>query len=650
MGFERLRYAQDEGRAFEPILAKETAFHGQSLEDITAMKIVVQCAMLGEQFLQSKTLPTEWNTTDDLYRAYVPPRTWPNSDTPRANIPMPLILETIETLLPQTHLSFFSDTQPFLLDPKGRTSPAAARAAAKIAMWSAKMSDFEEEIRKIEKSAMQYGMGVGKWGWRLAKKRKKVYSREGEAITVREDEQDIAHPTFEFVDLRNLIVDPATRCHDIRKSGWRVFQKFINANGLDDLRNDGTYKNVPTREELAVILAEQNEPTQDSIAIAKARTWRENQAELQDKSTSPDPLKQPLELLEYEDNDRIITVLQRKIVIRNDENEERKPHYVSCSFIDVLNAFYGFGVSKLLEGEQRLQTGVANLYVDSLGLKLNPVWQRKGGIGARSQNITVGPGKVVNSDGELIPLPMESISQEALLALQASEARATRRVGANFGQNMPTQAMRTAEGVQDFTNGVQVRLQYFVNNFANLVFIPVIEAFIDLCKDNLTPQEINGILTEEEGKAFEGDILDVYNGEYCVQVLSSTKLAGRRGMQAMIPMMMQLLGQPALVNLLNVQGKKFDFAEFFNEVFDITGWPSTDLIVDMTPEDQQRMAMSNPAIVNAQAKQQQQATQQQNDLEQIQAKGEASAGVQVVRHVLKQSEPPKPVAPLANQG
>lgn len=650
MGFETLRQAQDEGRALEPLLAKDVEFPGRSLEDINAMKIVVQSVEIGERYLQSKSLTTEWNLADDLVRAYVPPKNWAGgTNTPRSNISQPVVMEAIETLMPQTHLAFFSDPQPFQLDPKGRTSPAAARSTAKIATWATKVSGFEEEIRKMEKSTMTYGQCIGKWGWKIAKSRKKTYAKTADGkVAATENEEDIAHPTFENVDLRNIIVNPAARSHDIRKAGWVVYQKFIDAVGLDDLRNDGTYQNVPTQTELKDILATLSEQTKDSLIAGKAMTWRENQAERQDVTTSPDPLKQPLELLEYEDDGRIITVLQRCIVIRNDENEEHCSHYVSCSFIDVLNAFYGFGVARLLEGEQRFQAGVLNLYVDGCSLKLQPVWQRKGGIGARSQNITVGPGKVVSSDGELIPLPMESITSEALTAIQASEARASRRVGSNFGQNMPTQAMRTAEGVQDFTSGVQVKLQYFVNNFANLVFIPVILAFIDLCKDNLTPEQIQAILTEEEGKAYPGDILEVYNSTYCVDVLSSTKLAGRRAMQSMIPLMMNMLGQPALATQLNTQGKKFDFDEFFNEVFDITGWPATGLIVDMTPEDQQRMQQSNPAVVNAQAKQQQATQDQQDKLEQIQAKGEASAGVKVISHVLKSSEPP-PAKPLATK-
>ncbi len=636
-GFTTLPQALDEGRALEPLLAKDVAFEDQSLSDINALKIVLQDAMTGVQFLQSHSLPSDWNNQDDLYRAFVSPTSWPNTNVRRANLSMPVVLETIEALMPQTHLAFFSDPQPFLLDPKGRTTAAAARAISKVVMWAMHECEFEEEIRKMLKSCKLYGQGIAKWGWQTKTRKKKSYKRTDEGIAIHEEEQTIPHPTFEFVDIRNIIVDPATRCHDIRASKSRIYQKFIDADGLDALRDDATYSNVPTRQQLAAILAEQAEATKDSLKTDKQETWREYQAALQDQKTSVNPLQQPLELLEYETDDRIITVLQRCIVIRNEPNEDKCCHYLSCAFIDVLNAFYGFGVAKLLEGEQRFQSGVANLYVDSLSLKLNPTWQRKKGLGTKSQSITVAPGKVINDDGELAPLEMESVSGEALEAIQASEARATRRVGANFGQEMPNQAMRTAEGVQAFTSGVQVKTQYFVNNFARQVFVPAIEAFIELCKDNLTPEEINSILSDEDGKAYEGDILEVYNGNYCVQVLSSTKLAGRRAMQAMIPLMMQMLGQPALVSLLNVQGKKFDFVEFFSEVFDISGWPSTDLIIDMTPDDIQRMQQSNPAVVNAQAKQQQTQQQHQNALEQTQAKGEAQAGVAVVKHVLDES-------------
>jgi hypothetical protein len=639
------------GVAFEEIRKDEVAFDGERLSDETALKLVLQDVKIAEASNTSRTLPSDWNLADDLYRSYVAPRTWPNSNVARSSIPMPVVMEAVETLLPQAHMAFFSDPQPFLLDPMGITPAVAARSTAKVVSWSLKLTRFKEEIRKILKDAFLYGTCVGKYGWRKRKVTKRKYSKgEKHAVVPKDEEQEISVPTWERVSLRRLIVDPFLQSQDIRDAAWVAQQSFITANDLVSLADEG-YKNVPTKSELAAILAARTEATKNSLLEQTPNNWREYKASEPTEQRSADPLKQPLEILEYWTSDRVITVLQRCIVIQNDENEFEELPYRSCSFIDFPNSFYGVGVAKLLEGEQKFQTGVLNAWVDSLSLKLAPVLLRKKGIGTTSQNIPLGPGKVLNEE-EMVPLSMESVSQEALTALGASESRASRRVGANYGPEMPTQAMRTAEGVQAFTSGVQVRLQYFIETFADLVFIPAIEAFIQLAKDHLDQKELRTILTEEEGKEFAGDLMEIYNGMYAVDVLSSTKLTGRRNMMQMATPIMQLLGQPALQQSFQTQNKKFDYVEFFNQVLDLTGWPRTDLVVEMTPQDAQRAQQQNPAVVKAQMEGAKMQQQHQNDLELEESKGTTRAGVQVVKHILDESSAEKAMknAPLALQG
>jgi hypothetical protein len=637
-----------ESVGFEEIRAGEVAFEGESLDDETALKLVVQDTVIAENAVSSRTINQDINLADDLYRSYVPPRPWPNSNVQRSNVPMPVVMEAVETLLPQAHMAFFSEPQPFLLEPKGITPAVCARSMAKIVSWAMDETGFEEEIRKTLKSCLLYPVGVVKYGWKKCTVTERKYVKgEQDSVATEEKDHEISVPTFENVDVRKILVDPFTHSHDIRNAAFVIQQSYITANDLVELAEAG-YKNVPSKRELAAILAARTEATKDSMLAMRANTWRENKASEPTEQRSADPLKQPLELLEYWTNDRVITVLQRCIVIRNEANEFGEKPFFSCTFIDFPNCFYGMGVAKLLEGEQRFQTGVLNAWVDSLSLKLAPVFLRKKGIGTTSQNVTVGPGKVINEE-EMVPLSMESISQEALTALGASESRASRRVGANYGPEMPTQAMRTAEGVQAFTSGVQIRLQYFIEMFANLVFIPAVEAFIQLAKDNLDQKQLSSILTSEEGKAFEGDLMEIYNGKYSVDVLTSTKLTGRRGMAQLVAPIMQLLGQPAMQQSLQVQAKNFDYVEFLNQLFDITGWPRTDLITPMSPADQQRAMMQNPAVVKAQTDGKKMAQQHQNDLELEEAKGTTRAGVQVVKHILDGSKPQPETKPLALQ-
>lgn len=649
MGLEILDTAQDEGRALEPITQDEVAFPDQELSDEAALKLVLQDVLLAESYLNSKGLPTSWNATDDLYRAKVTAESWGGgSNKPKSSLSMPVVMEAVESILPQAHMAFFSDPQPFLLQPKGKTTPAAARAMAKIVCWAIKESGFEEETRKSLKSGFLYGNLITKYGWRQEYRAQKTYQRGADGgIERHDDPKEISCPTYEWVDLRNVLVSSDTKCHDPRTAEGITHQFYFTADKLDGMRKD--YPNIPSREDLAKLLVIGLVVTEDSLSASKQETWRQDQAARPDQQSSSDPLKQNLEILERWTDDRVITVLQRTIVLRNEPNDdlETKP-FLGCAFIDVLNSFYGFGVAKLVADEQSLQTGVMNAGIDVLSLHMNPMFKRKGGIGAQSQVILSAPGKVVNDSGELEVFQIPSVMDEAQSVAMASEARAARRVGANSGPEMPTQAMRTAEGVQAFTAGVQVKLQYFVEQYANLVFIPAIEAFITLCKNHLTPEQINGILTEAEGKAYEGEILEVYNGSYKVDVLSSTKLAGRRAAAQLIIPLMQMVANDPVQQSFTQAGEKFLISELIKQAFDLAGYDIGTLVVPMTEDDQKRAMMNNQAVIKAQAAQQQQAQQQSNALEIVQAKGEVNLATKLITHGHKVAT--EPVKPLATQG
>src|SRR6185503_5481154 len=197
--------------------------------------------------------------------------------------------------------------------------------------------------------------------------------------------------------------------------------------------------------------------------------------------------------------------------IRNEATEFGRTTLLSTSFIDVPGAMYGFGVSKLLAGEQYLQTSVVNSWLDVAALGLNPAFTAEQGLQTTSQNVKVSPGKILTGP-KLTPIPVPDVGPQALQIIETSEIRAARRVGANGADNMPTQALRTAQGVQAFNEGVVDKLQNFIEKFSERVFIPALEAFLDIIHNNLQPADINKILTELEGKAYQGDsILDVYN-------------------------------------------------------------------------------------------------------------------------------------------
>jgi hypothetical protein len=636
--FLQLPNAMDAGTAQAPITAPEIKPAGEKWSDETAFGIVLQDAQTSLEYLQSKQLvPLGVDMADDLVRGIAAPRLWANGK-PRANLQMHVTLQAIEKILPALYMSLFGQgkKQPFLVNPVGKTKPEAARANASLLGWAMKQADTKEEMRIMLKTALTYGFCVGTWGWQSKEQRRKVYEKKDAKMVGTWKIEDIEIPSFESLDLKNVLVDPCLKRQSVQAGAKFVIKQwFTNGYGLADYRKNSTYKNIPSDEELIRLLADRGESTEDSMAYNKRAVWREFQSKLESESSSKDPMLQPLEMLEWTSEDRVITVLQRKLVVRNEDNEFGKLNFQSCAFIDVLGSAWGFGIAKLLAGEQNLQRGVVNNHIDSLALVLNPVFQLLKGIGPGTQSIPVSPGKVITESGELKPLIVPDVTKPAMETIAASDARAREKVGANGGSDMSTGQARTAKGVDAFAGDIIQRLQYFLEIFINLIYLPTLEAFLMVMKDHLTIDQVNSILTTEQGKAYEGDISDVYNAEVDVDVIAGANMMAKFAAAQLAPMIIQLISAGPVADQLEIAGKKFDFAEFATETLDMMGWDIGSLIVDMTPEDMKRVQEKNAALQRVQGDLAVQQAKHQDNLSEIDAKGSAQAGVATVREILK---------------
>lgn len=337
-------------------------------------------------------------------------------------------------------------------------------------------------------------------------------------------------------------------------------------------------------------------------------------------------------------------------MIRNDEHEFETKPFNGCAFIDVMGSAYGFGIAKILSGEQRFEAGVINSWIDALALILNPTFQTPKGLSDGAQNIKASPGKVITTaGGELKPLMQQSVTKEALGAIEDSEQRAARRVGSNGGSDMPTQALRTAQGVNAFQADVTSRLQYFIEIFSNLVFIPTLEAFVEMLNDHLKPSQVAQILDDEDGKAYEGDVMEIYNAKTSINVLATTKLAARKAAAALIPTLIQLVSSQPVQDSLTQQNKKFDYAEMIEEALDLAGWDAGNLIVDMTPEDAQRAQQMNASAAKAQGDLQKQQLANQGALQTAEETATGKAGLAIVKHILDSSKAENQLGPQLQQ-
>jgi hypothetical protein len=658
-GFAGLPEAVDQGIAQTAAInptPEQTAFADEELSDETALGLVLQDVSTGIAYLQSKALlPALVDTSNDLIFGLAKPRVWADGK-PRANLPIFAIMEGIEKLMPVFYMALFGTgkRRPFEVTAVGKTTPAAARAKGSVLAWAAKQAGLKESMRLTLKQCLSYGFCVGWWGWESKTLRERVYTKQATGRMKGTWKEIVLNlPTYENIDLKNFVFDPNCKRQDVQKGArWIGKQVYVTVTDLDEWRSDlETYgkdeldedgnktgkrvSRIPDREVLRQILTVQKEKAEDTFASNKKVVWREFQAQIDSEATTADPLNRQLEYIEYWNGSHVIGILQRRLVIRLEENEFKEMPGLSCAFVDVLSSAWGFGIARLLAGEQRLQAGVANSWIDSLALVLNPVFQALKGIGPGTQNIPISPGRVITETAELKPLVAPDVSNAAIGAMANSEARAAKRIGAEGGANLPTQALRTGSGVQALTGDVVQRLQYFLEIFINMIYLPTLEKFLMLCMEHLQPEDVNRILTEEEGKEWIGDITEVYNAKININVIAGADLTARAAAAQLAPMIIQMVSSDPVQSALQIQGQKFNFQEFSKDMLAVQGFDVEHYFDKMTPEDMKRAQELNQQYAKGVADQQLEDKKHQNDLENINEKGIVQAGVATVKKAVE---------------
>jgi hypothetical protein len=661
-----MAFLQEQPEALRDIQPTEaqSLFPRQVPEDLTALRLVVGDMKKAEAW--ANMFMWRFNRYDDLYLFRVPMAFWEGTTVPRAHLGVPLVYEHIESLLPQVINTLFLQTPPYMSRPRPGTSMPSARANDGILGWELEQTFFREQIRLLAKSALLYGTGIGKWGWLTETKSKVRVRRVAEPPTIEDpitgqlrqvetpdtddlevivEDEVINRPTFEALNLRHVFVDPGLRLPDVRKAKYVIHQAYMTIRQLDNLRDVDGY-DIPDQAKLVSFFFPPKEEAIHSLASQTTggtltSFTKEFEPAKVEEDTSVNPLEHPLEVLEYWSKDRVVTVLQRKLVLRSERNEFNVIPFVSTVYSDVPNQFYGIGVTQLIGPEQRLQQGVINARLDDLSLMLNGMFIRVRGANTPTQQIRVRPGGVIDSDQKdgVTPIDRKPAVPESFAEVDASDKRAQRRTGANelvVQGTIPSSGStfgRTATGINALSAGAGTRIQYFIENLADQVYVPILRAFTEMNRTRLMPSQVQRILNEELALQYEGSALDILNGRFEFEILAAGKLQARSSMAQSLPLLFQFITNEPVIAALAEQGRKVNFGELVNMVFDVSGWPNkTDVIVAMTPQEQQRRLMNNPAVA-AQALAAQKSEQKSREAEQ---KLEGQAGRDILKARLEE--------------
>lgn len=673
-----------------PLLPEE-AQHALSAglwENSPALRLVIADTLRAENFESTKQWVAQWPTATVLYQSPYAPRYWEGTMVERANVPFFTVATATNSLVPQIMQGLFYENPPFMVQKRPKTSDKAAKAIAAIVGFQLEDIDFRREVELGIRNAILFGTGIWKWGWEIFTRQRKMYRRSAQPLNIPnplaiaggnpniqiENDDDIEEITVEeyvdrpffehIVNLRHVLVDPGLNIPDVRKAKYVIHRLFLTFKDLDKLRDRPGYK-IPPQEELLQLFFPPKEPVEAATGEVSIRNplW-DLRAEPRYEEGTDDPFNQPLEVLERWDNDSVIVVLQKKLVICNDSNPYGKIPFLSVGWWDVPEAFWSMGLAKTIGSEQRLQQGITNTWLDNAALNLNGVYVRILGKGQQAQSIRILPGKIVNiePEGDLKPLERLQPVPEAGEHLSMSQSRVELVSGANevtaqgvAGNAAHSNLGRTAAGANLLGAGASSRPQDFVEKFVTQVFIPFLEHAQEMDRALLPPSTVRYILDEElEHSYFQegGDLIELLNAGVKFSILAGAKMQARRNMASSLPILVQFLTNQQTTEQLAIQRKKIDIVALLKMFFFVSDWKNeNDIILDMTPDDEQRFKAMQPAAkeqAKAQATAAQTQQQHRNKLDLVDAENMARAGREVLRHALETGETPESISGTPN--
>lgn len=647
------------------IMAEDLAWPEQTLEDATALNILLSDVERTEGFLVSRRYPQQWDFGDRLFYAYVAPEPWPNTQIPRSSLGMPLLSTHLFSLLSSVVQALFSGNKPLEIDPRPGTTVETAQANEVLITWELEQCKFKQELVYFLMDLLLHGTGNGWWGFRpiTKKKRKKVRKNvapvlgenstgEAQAETDIETEEQVwVLPYFEYCHIRHYGVDPGCRRADVRTAGYAWRRVYLSVDDLDQLREVDGYQNIPDRETLEKLAAPDKEPATPSPleqGTYSSTLNNSRKALPRWEPSTADPLRQGFEVIEYWTEDRVIVSFERLLCIRNATHELEEIPSLSCPFFISPDSYYGMGLAHLIGNFQRVMQGVVNLYLDDLSLNLNGMYISGKGYNTAGQAIWASPGKIVKVDDaqQFKPIDRQPVGPDAMSMIAACQQWAQQADGAaeiSIQGSMPSDKSsitRTASGANMLDAGSRTRVEFLIDQISDLVIVPLVNKFMELNFANLAPEQVKTILGDELGHTYEGDPLNILNGQYKVTVSAGARLQARNAIAQQWPMLMNMITSPSVLQGLQTEAKKISYSNVVKETFRSAGYPGqAEFIVDMTKDDIKRMETMNPAAQRQALQESKIAQEGQNDVELEESKVGGRAFVKLLLHALERDVP-----------
>ncbi len=547
----------------------------QTLDDRTAVSLVEKTFNQYESGRQ--TQEARWCVAERLYHGVVEERVWEGTQKKRASLPVPIVFDQVETAFPIITEALF-EYYPTFFDvqaTKGSTPKEAAELKEVFSSWLD--APFDESgmtaVPALEKAIRQaeiYGDGAIEISWDV----------------------ELQRPIIEWVDIRDLYMDPTTPGPLIDWSPAVIRRRFLTVQQLEDMRGSPGVK-IPPKSVLNYLSKCRYYTGGDRTRMQQASARKEAMS----FDLPTDPRHQPVEVLQYWSKDRMIWVLGRRWAMVNRENPNGFVPICKAPFIEAVGRPWSISVPDVLEGEQKYAQGIRNARLDNLALALHPPRTRAQGAPTSPSKSGWFPGALdeVAKPEEVVVQKVENFTQDAYREEMVIHQGAAKRLGINEGAQSgvptPSNANRSATGVNQQAMSVTRRLRTAVKNFEQYLIVPMLYK-MQWMAQKFAPETID--IQASDGSAMSVPKTSLLHGVK-FQMQAASRMVVRDRLAMFLQPISMLLFNEAVTHQANLQGKTIDFGEWERFFQDATATSKTyQFFRSMSSGEEQKLNQPDP--------------------------------------------------------
>lgn len=618
-----------------------------NFDDDATATLVWENYNTARNYVENNAWLLEWQEADYLSQSPIPNRFMRVEQGRPARVPDFMVAKMSRTMARAVRRAVFAEQTFFMLRPKGKTSQIQADAWTELITTLSRRAKFQYNGSLLINCQTLQGTGIGKMGvekrevWRRHRRRKEQpvkvplpSGQEKQVPTTTSDDFEVVEekaieswPFFEYRRLGTTLYDPkwCTPDDPDESAGYCIDVDYVNFGDLQEMRKLDCYKNIPDEATLKSYFFQRQEGSAPvGSQIEDAMTSQGSMvvhAEARNRTTDKSPLNSVLMLLEQWDKRTVKTILVyegRKLTIRNDEHKFDSLCHPTATWWPIDNAGYGMGIGRINGPDQRIRQGVKNESLKMLAYPFNAPLVVPRGDNAPTQNVInrmggfwqvdLPPGGDYRKSVGFLPMPEVPADAWKMLAMVQQEAEQNSGASQQFQQGNlggpGSSAARTATGANRIAGMSDQSVADPVESFAEGVIVPWVKFLMSWTKEEMPLQEIREILSDKYAAVIEAaiDEEDFLNAEFEVSVLAGQKLAAKSGIQQLIPLFLQIVQQPQLLEYLHQRGETIDFGvmmDLMMQVSELQQQP--DIFRPLTDAEKQQLQQMNPGMQKVQA-------------------------------------------------